>query len=246
MTVWDNLTGTCVCQFCSKTEPYPGKVFNFMAVCRAEHMILIAQRPPCEFSLAQSYVWPNFPHIPGTSAGTVANITYARCSHPIPFWTCSEELCVSLQTQARGEKQWHQHNESPALTDTAGPTTISFSSALYSLLHHLPHSLSIQLCKLKATPFPFPLEFNGRLAHHGNDIIKRKKWTMWKRDRIKCSVKVMYAKQCPPFHSSARDNSASHPTLYPQLPTFCRSELWGGDVIGYNVFFTESNHSLTP
>lgn len=39
------------------------------------------------------------------------------------------------------------------------------------------------------------------------------------------------------LHSSARDKPASHPTLYPQLPACCCSELWGGDVIGCNVSF---------
>lgn len=92
------------------------------------------------------------PHIPGTSAGAVANITYARCSHPIPFWTGSEELSVSFQMQARDEKQWHQHNESPAQTDTAGPTTIAAPVAQRFIMH--TRLVPRLLCSLFTSPPP--------------------------------------------------------------------------------------------
>lgn len=164
----------------------------------------------------------------------------------------------------RVEKQWHQHNESPpwsiqlvpqtplqrpwlsCLSSTRGWSPVSFAS--YSVPQHLP--LASFLRKKKTPPPAFPLEFAGSLAQHGNDIIKRKKWTVWKREiqsegentvnTVKCSVIVMYASQRPPSTPPPETGQPSPPS-FPQLPACCRPELWGGDVIGCNVSYTESD-----
>lgn len=141
----------------------------------------------------------------------------------------------------RVEKQWHQHNESPpwsiqlvpqtplqrpwlsCLSSTRGWSPVSFAS--YSVPQHLP--LASFLRKKKPPPPAFPLEFAGSLAQHGNDIIKRKKWTVWKREiqsegentvnTVKCSVIVMYASTstASTLHSSTRDGPAIPSQLSP-------------------------------
>ncbi len=151
------------------------------------------------------------PHIPGTSAGTVVNITIRRRTLSLNLSSnrttrAVRELTAATQSrEAMTSARWVT-----GVIDTAGPSdTIAAPVAqlfimhkglvlclLCSLFNSLPPpslltsenrkppppSSSLLLLLLPPPPPP-PLEFAGSLVKHGNDIINRKKRTGWKREK---------------------------------------------------------------
>lgn len=137
---------------------------------------------------------------------------------------------------ARGSAVYHPHGAGPPspLLPIQFPNT----------------SLSLHFSEKKNTSTRLPSRVRWKSGSAWKWHHQAKKWTVWKREiqsegentvnTVKCSVIVMYASQRPPSTPPPETGQPSPPS-FPQLPACCRPELWGGDVIGCNVSYTESD-----
>lgn len=68
-----------------------------------------------------------------------------------------------------------RHGCSPTAQMFIMQTWLPLHLLCYLLRSLQPPRRTLQLCKAKAAPTPFPLEDTGSLPRHGNDVIERKK-----------------------------------------------------------------------
>lgn len=108
----------------------------------------------------------------------------------------------------------------------------------YLLCSLQPPRRTLQLCKAKAAPTPFPLEDTGSLPRHGNDVIERKKWSV-KRESLRERRRIQWCYTASTLRPSTLRRRGSEPS-HPLSPAACCCclELWDGEVIGCNVSFT--------
>lgn len=194
-----------------------------MAACEAEHMILIAQQPPYEFNgliLCLTLLPPRSWQRWGNRSQHHTCLAFSLT--PIFEWTQE----TGLQMQPRLAMLWHQYNESPVATDTAGP-----SDNTASLVASSPDSL---FSSPSSPPPPlFSLEYGKsgttfkKWHHTAKDGVKKRKSA---RERQRASL-FCWSQTASTLHSYASDESASQPARPPSSPSCLPAAVWSYEVV---------------
>lgn len=186
------------------------------------------------------------PHISGTSAGDCGqqHICYMFLLNPtlnrLRGTTC-EFTDATQSWEAMTSAQWvtsydwyswslrHHHGPRGSTVYHAHKAGSPVSSAAYSVFYLLPSSRSLQLCELKATPTPFPLEFaevwlsmEMTSSREKNERCEREKVN--KRETASTVFCYSHVSQtASTLHSSARDKPAIPPFIPSCLPAAVKS-----------------------